>query len=102
MDDAYNGNDTTTIYVLNDYTVLSTGFPENLCYFGTTVLPAGVPYGGVWSGECIINASTGELDPQLPVALAAQLLLNTHILLPTVMQFSKFRIFNPFYFPPQQ
>lgn len=65
VDDAYNGNDTTTIYVLNDYTVLSTGFPENLCYFGTTVLPAGVPYGGVWSGECIINASTGELDPSI-------------------------------------
>ena len=65
VDDAYNGNDTATIYLLNDYTVLTTGFPENLCYFGTTVLPTGVPDGGVWSGEGIINPTTGELDPAI-------------------------------------
>ncbi|HRG28261.1 MAG TPA: GEVED domain-containing protein [Chitinophagales bacterium] len=65
VDDAYNGNDTATIYLLNDYTVLTTGFPENLCYFGATVLPTGVPDGGVWSGEGIINPTTGELDPAI-------------------------------------
>lgn len=63
--DTNPGNDSSEIEVMNTYTYLTTGFAENICYAGGTIFPSPIAGGGTWSGDGIINASTGELNPDL-------------------------------------
>ncbi|MFI5172891.1 MAG: GEVED domain-containing protein [Chitinophagales bacterium] len=63
--DEFPGNDTSTIIVENTFTYLTTGFPLNICYSGDNIFPSPIAAGGTWSGDGIINALTGELDPSL-------------------------------------
>lgn len=63
--DDYLLNDSTDISVINAYTYLTTGFPENVCYAGGTIFPSPVAGGGTWTGDGIIDATTGEMDPSL-------------------------------------
>jgi len=65
VDDTYPFNDTTQLNVMNTETLITAGFPDNICYDGSTIFPTDAPPGGVWSGETIINATTGEMDPAL-------------------------------------
>lgn len=58
-------NDTSEITVENTSTYLTTGFPSNICYDGGTILPSPIAGGGTWSGDGIIDPTTGELDPTL-------------------------------------
>jgi len=63
--DEYFANDSSTGTVENLFTYLSTGFPASVCYAGDIVFPSPVAGGGTWSGDGIINAATGALDPEL-------------------------------------
>jgi len=58
-------DDTASVVVLNEFTVLTTGFSDNICYDAGTIFPSPVAGGGVWSGTGIIDPLTGELDPSL-------------------------------------
>ncbi len=70
-DDTYPFNDTTQLTVMNTETFITAGFPDNICYDGSTIFPTDAPPGGVWSGETIINATTGEMDPALVGGIGA-------------------------------
>ena len=63
--DEYPENDSSENSVENLFTILTTGFPASVCYGGETILPSPLAGGGTWSGDGIINSSTGELDPSL-------------------------------------
>lgn len=63
--DVYSGNDSNSVEVINTFTYLTTGFPENICYAGGTLFPSPIAGGGTWSGDGIINPTTGELNPDL-------------------------------------
>ena len=63
--DELDENDSASTIVRNIFTYLTTGFPLNICYSGENIIPVPLATGGIWSGDGIINASSGELDPSL-------------------------------------
>lgn len=63
--DEYPGNDSSENSTDNLYSVLTTGFPASVCYSGETIFPSPLAGGGIWTGDGIIDPSTGEFDPAL-------------------------------------
>lgn len=53
----------TMEFVVHDLPVVNAGLDDAMCLTSGNVTYAGSPIGGTWTGQGIINASTGEFDP---------------------------------------